>query len=253
MSKTYVIADLHGRFDLLLKAFEIIEKEIRLDDGDKIVTLGDYVDRGPQSRQIIQFLRGFQNGGAAYPEKLVCLRGNHEAMMLEVLENPLPSKVQWWLGNGGGATLISYGHPTNAPFDGSHVDANDLAWLLSLPVVYLDEHRVFVHAGVERSRPLVRQSEHEMMWRIYKGSSNDFEGGYQPHPDEPMRHVVHGHHQHNDVKRFEHRTDLDTYAWRTGRLAIGVFDSNVPGGPVDILWAKGPSYEDFMREFTRAA
>jgi serine/threonine protein phosphatase 1 len=104
MSKTYAIADLHGRYDLFEKAFNAI-----FDQGErdaKIITLGDYIDRGPESCMLIDILRIAQrlsNG------KMICLKGNHEDIMWQTCRKPLDPG--WWIGNGGGTTLRSYGHP----------------------------------------------------------------------------------------------------------------------------------------------
>src|SRR6266404_6878529 len=108
MSLTYAIADLHGRFDLLTAAFDAIVKHAA-ERSFKIITLGDYVDRGPQSRQIIDHLMAAQEMGVS----LICLKGNHEDMMVETLRRPL--HPNWWIDNGGGQTLISYGPPLLRP------------------------------------------------------------------------------------------------------------------------------------------
>lgn len=81
MSKTFVIADLHGRYDLLEKAFNAIYD--RREPDATIVTLGDYIDRGPESKLVIDILRAAQNisGG-----KLICLKGNHAARGLSVAD-----------------------------------------------------------------------------------------------------------------------------------------------------------------------
>jgi hypothetical protein len=76
MTKTYVIADLHGRYDLLeLGMRTIVHDTSFFHSGDSIVTLGDYVDRGPQSRQIIEYLMAMQRDLGS---RLICLKGNHE-------------------------------------------------------------------------------------------------------------------------------------------------------------------------------
>src|SRR5260370_19032874 len=90
MSLTYAIADLHGRFDLLTAAFDAIVKHAA-ERSFKIITLGDYVDRGPQRPQIIDHLMAAQ-GMAVY---LICLKGHHEAMMGETLRKPL--HTTWWI------------------------------------------------------------------------------------------------------------------------------------------------------------
>src|SRR6267154_6731291 len=167
MSRTYAIADLHGRFDLLTAAFDAIVKHAA-ERSFKIITLGDYVDRGPQSRQIIDHLMAAQEIGVS----LICLKGK-----------------------------------------------DHIVWLENLPLMHIDAHRIFVHAGVDRFKPLDQQDSQVLLWKLYDG--ND-EGGHD------RRHVVHGHHQFEDGPiKHPGRTDLDTFAWYTGRLAVGVFNDEM--------------------------
>ena len=103
MSKTYAIADLHGRLDLLEMALAQIASHAELPA--TLVTLGDYVDRGPDSRKVIgRLMGGLGHGGW----RLICLKGNHEDIMWQTCRRKVPD-CGWRLDNGGGATLISYG------------------------------------------------------------------------------------------------------------------------------------------------
>jgi serine/threonine protein phosphatase 1 len=155
----------------------------------------------------------------------VCLLGNHEAMMLETLLAPLAP--DWWLGNGGGATLISYGHPSDGLYRPEVIPTDHIAWLKVLRLIYADRHRVFVHASVDPALPLDGQSENRLLWYRYPAGANEGYGG---------RHVVHGHHPFEDgPKLYSNRTDLDTLAWKTGRLVVGVFEDEQPGGPIDLI------------------
>ncbi len=108
----------------------------------------------------------------------------------------------------------------------AHID-----WLDARPLMHDDKHRIYVHAGVDPSLPLALQNEKVLLWKRYARAET---GGYG------ARHVVHGH----DVSvegplLFEGRSNLDAGAWRTGRLVIGVFDDDVPGGPVDFITVQG--------------
>jgi serine/threonine protein phosphatase 1 len=215
MSRTYAIADLHGRFDLLEKAFSAIHQHAGGAD-NQIITLGDYIDRGPQSRQIIEHLMAAQKAGM----KLICLKGNHEDMMVETLRKPLDPN--WWVGNGGETTLRSYRN--NVP--DRHLD-----WIAALPSIHADQHRVFVHAGVDPTCPLSDQTDKYLLWYRYINGADIGHG---------KRHVVHGHTPWpHGPERFQNRTNLDTYAWRSGRLVVGVFDDDLPGGPIDLIEVKG--------------
>jgi serine/threonine protein phosphatase 1 len=218
MSLTYVIPDLHGRDDLLGEALAEISAHARGKAG-VIVTIGDYVDKGPKSKEVIDRLLS----GMAEGWRLVALKGNHDSMMVEALQDP--TKMDSWLGKGGDAALASYGG------DPAAVPHAHIAWLDQLRLMHLDAHRLYVHAGVDPDLPLDRQSEATLLCKRYpKG----FSGGYGE------RHVVHGHDNDPDGPLlFEGRTNLDTAAWRTGRLTVGVFDDDKAGGPVDFIVVKG--------------
>jgi len=223
MSLTYAIADLHGRFDLLESAVFEIRKHAGATPF-KIITMGDYVDRGPESREIIEFLMAWQHVDSS----LVCLKGNHEEMMVETIRKPLDP--DWWIANGGDATLISYGHPRKGSYQPDVVPADHLAWLDALPLMHVDEYRVFVHAGVDPTCPLDEQKAAVLLWWRYPDGTDVGHG---------ERHVVHGHHKFADgPKCYVNRTDLDTFAWYTGRLVIGVFDDSRRGGPVEFIEVK---------------
>jgi len=219
MSLTYVIPDIHGRDDLLGEALAGIAAHCRGDAG-VIVTIGDYVNKGPQSKEVIdRMLSGVADGW-----RLIALKGNHDVMMAEALRNP--AKMESWLEKGGDAALASYGG------DPAAVPQAHIAWLDGLRPLYLDAHRLYVHAGVDPEIPLDRQSEATLFCKRYP---RGFSGGYG------ARHVVHGHDNDPDGPLlFEGRTNLDTAAWRTGRLTVGLFDDDRPGGPVDFIVVKGP-------------
>jgi serine/threonine protein phosphatase 1 len=219
MTLTYVIPDLHGRFDLLCDALAKVEAHAAGHHGT-IVALGDYVNKGRDSKRVVERMRaGIFDGWRLFP-----LKGNHDAMMVEALRNP--SKMRGWMEKGGDATLRSYGG------DPAAIPQADIAWLDGLPLLHTDPYRIFVHAGLDSELALDAQSEHTLLWKRYpKG----YGGGFGD------RHVVHGHNSFAaGPELYEGRTNLDTLAWRTGRLVSGVFDDAKPGGPVDFVVAVGP-------------
>ncbi|NTF69351.1 metallophosphoesterase [Rhizobium rhizogenes] len=237
MTKTYVIADLHGRYDLLKAAIAHIERSRH--SGGTIVFTGDYVDRGPQSRQIIETLMA----GPSDPMRWtwVCLRGNHEEIMIAGCMGAL----SWWIPNGGGATLVSYGakQGEDAKDALAFVPQEHLRWMHSLPVIHTDGKRLFVHAGVQGGVSLDEQDEQSNTWMLYLDGAEDGYafGGHDLH-------VVHGHHQHQDGPiLLRGRSNFDTCAWYTGRLVVGVFDDDVAGGPVGTIEINGPSAHE-MKE-----
>jgi serine/threonine protein phosphatase 1 len=217
MSNTFVIPDIHGRLDLLEAGLAEIGAQSN-GRGNTIVTIGDYVDKGPASRGVIELLRSGVGGF-----DLVTLKGNHDAMMVDALRDH--SKMTDWLRKGGDTALASYGG------DPAHVPQTDIDWLDGRPLFHADRHRLYVHAGVDPATPLDLQREETLLWKRYpKGYSEGFGD----------LHVVHGHDNDPDGPLlYRGRTNLDTLAWRTGRLTIGVFDDDRPGGPVDFIVVNG--------------
>ncbi|MCW6507733.1 metallophosphoesterase family protein [Lichenifustis flavocetrariae] len=214
---TYAIADLHGAFDLIELAMAQIERHAEAASAGSrtLIFLGDYIDRGSRSREIIERLMAGPRDGWRW----VCLKGNHEAMMIEALRDPLDEEL--WIENGGEATLMSY----SDDWLPGQVPDSHLAWVESLPLLHADQHRVFVHAAVDPTRPLDAQDEHALMWSRT--------GNALGHGD---RFVVHGHTPHpQGPVRDGNSINLDTLAWKTGRLVVGVFDDDRAGGPVDLI------------------
>ena len=210
---TFAVADLHGRLDLLEAAVEAID-EYPTEAVQTVVFLGDYIDRGPRSAEVVERLAA----GPPTGRRWVCLKGNHEAMMALALRDP--EKLEWWISNGGDRTIESYGSRRD-------VMIRHLRWIEALPFLHVDTHRVFVHAGVDPDIPLAEQDESTLLWKRYPVASDAGHG---------IRHVVHGHDPDVEGPLLRTgRTCLDTLAWRTGRLAVGVFDDVRPGGPIDLI------------------
>jgi serine/threonine protein phosphatase 1 len=217
MSQTFVIPDIHGRLDLLCDGLAEIAARAQ-GEGNTIVAIGDYVDKGPASKGVIDRLSSGVEGF-----RLVALKGNHDVMMAGALRDP--SQIKDWLAKGGDAALASYGgDPANVPQE--HID-----WLDGLPLFHIDVHRLYVHAGIDPKISLDQQDEKTLLWKRYpKGNSDGFGN----------LHVVHGHDNDPDGPLlYPGRTNLDTLAWRTGRLTIGIFDDDRPGGPIDFIVIKG--------------
>src|SRR5579863_4929464 len=136
MGQTFVIPDIHGRLDLLCDGLAQIAARSR-DKTSIIVTLGDYVDKGPASKGVIERLRS----GVGEGFTLVALKGNHDAMMVDALRDP--SKMTGWMAKGGDAALASYGGDmANVPQ--AHID-----WLDRLRLSHVDAYRLYVHAGID--------------------------------------------------------------------------------------------------------
>lgn len=219
--RTYVLPDLHGRLDLLDEALRLIDAEE--EPGPyRVVFLGDYIDRGPESAGVIARLRA----GPARPDvEWVCLRGNHEDLALS------PDRLDGWLRNGGDAALASYEALPLLVF------LEDLRWMAGLPLWFDDGVRLYVHAGVDPSLPLEEQDQRTLTWvRHHFLEASGFAID---------RHIVHGHTPHWAGKPdagmpelLTHRTNLDVAAYASGVLCIGFFDPGLPGGPVGFLRAE---------------
>jgi serine/threonine protein phosphatase 1 len=105
----YAVGDIHGRYDLMQKALQEIARDGG-QDAATVVFLGDYIDRGPQSREVIACL---MQGPARPSNRWICLRGNHEQMAWDAYQ--AGSDPHLWLDNGGDATLRSFGGALPAP------------------------------------------------------------------------------------------------------------------------------------------
>lgn len=223
MPTTYTIADLHGRRDLLEAALAAIGAR----GGGTVVFLGDYLDRGPDSQGVVRRLMA----GPPDDQVWATLMGNHEAYLLAALDDP--SLREHWLAVGGRETLISYGWSGTGPAEMHHIPVAHRRWMRHLAQYRYDRHRIYVHAGLDPTLRLEDQTEQRLLWQFHTPESDLAYRGL---------HVVHGHEDRIDGPiRLRNRTNLDTLAWQTGRLSIGVFDDATPGGPVEILTIQGPA------------
>ena len=151
----YAIGDIHGCLDLLNKLLDTIKAESAPDT--PIIFLGDYVDRGRQSAQVLARLFELNT---SEPEKYICIMGNHEKMMLEFIDDPLGRGARW-LVNGGSDTLKSYGVTglKTRPNVEDALDAADAleaampkglqAWLRDLPTIWSSGNVHCVHAALD--------------------------------------------------------------------------------------------------------
>lgn len=210
----YAVGDVHGCLDEL----RALENEIRRDaarlPGEKlIIMLGDYVDRGPSSAGVIAHLLSPPPEGFTR----ICLAGNHEVAMLDFLEGRIPRRD--WVGIGAKATLLSYGIDADyiAGMGNDREDAvirrmvpkSHLAFLKALPVLVESPRYVFVHAGIRPGVPLAEQSDREL---------TTIRTAFTKNADLLDRFVVHGHTPIETPQLEGRRLNIDTAAFRTGRL-----------------------------------
>lgn len=215
----YAIGDVHGRLDLLDDLLDRIRRDADRHPSDSarsLVFLGDYVDRGSESRGVIERLLADPVPGFA----TVRLMGNHEEAMLAFLDGE--SDGLDWLSYGGVETLMSYGVPLRSlPRTGQAVKAlrgdlveavpaRHVAFLRACVLHHSVGDYLFVHAGVRPGISLERQTRTDMMW-----IRDDFLRVRIPLPG---RVVVHGHTICDLPQNRTHRINIDTGAFASGRL-----------------------------------
>ena len=148
--RTIVIGDVHGCYKELKELMTILETEGAYDRNiDKLVFLGDYIDRGTDSRLVIKFIRELQEKN----DNVIALMGNHEDMLLDYLKNINDN----WTFNGYTSTMESY-----KGFEKQF--KKDVQWIRTLPIYHEDEHFIYVHAGIDPYKPMEEQDEFNMLW-----------------------------------------------------------------------------------------
>jgi serine/threonine protein phosphatase 1 len=201
---TCAVGDIHGCIDQLRQLVELVRTENKI---DRWVFLGDYIDRGPGSKEVIDLLMSLQQ-----ETDVVCLKGNHEAMLIEAVEDD--SDLDLWLVNGGFATLQSFDLA-----DAFALTAKYLDWLGSLPLYHDDGRRFFVHAGVNQTPPHKTPAE-VMLWIRDPFLTSDRDWG---------RLIVHGHTPGMAVTTTPYRVNLDTACVYGGKLTAALFSDDQAG------------------------
>jgi serine/threonine protein phosphatase 1 len=238
MPPIYAIGDIHGHLGLLEQAHARIEVD-RAAYGTPdapVVHVGDLVDRGPDSRKVIDFLIKGQADGRAW----VVLKGNHDRMFTGFLDDPhlrdaglRPIYSYLHPRIGGAATLESYGlsSPGDRPLAPVHaealasVPAAHRAFLSALPTHFIHGTRLFVHAGINPARALSEQSETELLWIRDPFLNHTGPFGWL---------VVHGHTALERATHYGNRLNLDSGAAYGGPLSAVVIEG-------DKAWLLGES------------
>ncbi|MEM8793161.1 MAG: metallophosphoesterase family protein [Pseudomonadota bacterium] len=214
--RVYAVGDIHGRMDLLRDLMdEILLDAQRYEGVADLVFLGDYVDRGEDSRAVLDFLIGLRGRRDINP---VYILGNHERMLLDFLE--MPEQGPRWLRYGGLQTLMSYGISTpgavNEPETLAKIraDLSDAmgahrAFLGQMPLWHRRGNMLFAHAGANPAKGPRDQNEHALLW----GHPRFFD---TPRDDELW--VVHGHTVVEEPEIAQGRIAVDTGAYFSNRL-----------------------------------
>lgn len=236
----YAIGDIHGQLSELHRVLELIEA-----DGGKdaqIVFLGDYTDRGPDSKSVIDLLIK----GRDTDRNWTFLMGNHDRMFSWFMEDyprddaHLPIELYWLHARLGGDTaLASYG-VNFGPKDRKsaiHEDATKrvpqehLDFLQNLQLTYETDDLFFAHAGIRPGVPLEQQTEHDLLW-----IREEFHASTTAHP----KLIVHGHTPIDQPTHYGNRVNLDAGKGRGFPLAVAVFEGHdcallTDGGRVDLV------------------
>jgi serine/threonine protein phosphatase 1 len=222
--RLYAIGDIHGAPDRMLDAIARIEQDGGRDA--RIVFLGDYVDRGPQSREVIDFLME----GLAKGRNWICLLGNHDRMFSMFMEDyprtdkHLPVGYHWLHDRIGGVeTLESYGIQIaeKERIENIHeraltaVPKEHLSFLDSLHYSHQEGDCLFVHAGIRPGVPLEQQDKNDLIW-----IRDNFLDDRTEHPFL----VVHGHTPVDEATHFGNRVALDTGCGYGKPLMPAVFE-----------------------------
>jgi serine/threonine protein phosphatase 1 len=222
--RVYAIGDVHGRADLLVKLCEMIKADIAgaVPAKTTVIFLGDYIDRGFHSREVIEYLINLEISGA----ELVFLAGNHEDMMSRFFTDP--AECQLWLGVGGIAALASYGVFLRDDSDIEDMLQASTELLKAMPTSHRDfllqlgEHYqvgeyLFVHAGLRPGVPLTAQRRSDKLSIRRQFTESDFDFGLR---------VVHGHSGVKKPVTTKNRIAIDTGAFATGVLTAAVIESD---------------------------
>jgi serine/threonine protein phosphatase 1 len=237
----YAIGDIHGCADLLEPLLEGIDAHVEAHGAAdaRLAFLGDYIDRGPDSAGALSAIRGLER---AHPDRVICLMGNHERMMLDFLGDP--ARAGFWLRNGGVETLESFGIPPEAIRAGAFAAEGAEAlrrrlrtalpsgmedWLRSRPLLSRSGNVWMIHAAANPDVPLSAQSERTLLWGHPE---------FLTRPRDDGAWVVHGHTVVETPLAQDGRIAVDTGAVYTGRLTAAAIS---PAGEVDFLEAtSGP-------------
>lgn len=148
--RTVVIGDIHGCYKELKELVLTLEKKGEYNKNtDKLIFLGDYIDRGKDSRLVIKFIRDLQKDN----NNVIALMGNHEDMLL----NYYKGINNDWLYNGHMETLDSY-KGFNKQFN------KDMQWMKTLPLYHEDENFIYVHAGIDVNKQMKNQNKNTLLW-----------------------------------------------------------------------------------------
>jgi serine/threonine protein phosphatase 1 len=153
--RIFAVGDIHGCYDKLAAMMKILPWD--RENGDLLLFIGDYIDRGPKSREVVEYLVNIRKKGG----ELIFLKGNHEKMLLDYYIHQKDQML--YVANGGAETIASYveGGIGRKAFV---LPEDHLEFFLSLSLYYETEDYIFVHAGLRDGIPLDAQTEEDLLW-----------------------------------------------------------------------------------------
>ncbi len=224
----YAIGDIHGHLGLLQAAHDRIADDMARHGPGQVIHVGDLVDRGPDSRGVIEFLIQ----GIAAGQDWVVLKGNHDRMFTRFMTNPhepepgLRAELSWLHPRlGGSDTLRSYGveNAGDRPVAKVHADAvaavpqAHLDFLAARPTLHRAGDCAFVHAGVRPGLALTNQTETDLVW--IREPFLSYTGSFGPL-------IVHGHTALDQATHYGNRLNLDSSAAYGGALSAVVIEGH---------------------------
>jgi len=150
IKRLITIGDIHGCYQQLV---ELIEKELKLSKDDKLILLGDYIDRGPHSKEVLDYIMQLMEDGF----NIIPLMGNHEDLLLKALTD-FQQNVTWCY-NGGNRTLQSFGVDEPTEIDTKYID-----FIKSLKYYHIEDDFIFVHAGLNDNVTNPFDDTYHMLW-----------------------------------------------------------------------------------------
>lgn len=218
--RVFAVGDIHGHADLLGRIATLVADDLAKSRpaAASTVFLGDYIDRGPAASAVVDRLVH-----RAFPTPIVTLRGNHEQMLLDGLEDP--RRLEDWLFNGGAETAQSYGVDVDrrllrdpdalADALAAAIPQSHITFLRGTALSHTVDGYFFCHAGIEPGIPLDRQEREVLLWIRQSFHASTADHG---------KVVVHGHTPVPKPEMLPNRINIDTGAFYSGRLTCLVLE-----------------------------
>ena len=218
----FAIGDIHGCLKQLISLQKnILNTKNFKKDNDLLLYIGDYIDRGPHSKDVISQIIKLQKENI----KSIFLMGNHEQVMIDFLFNKI-NNLKYWLNLGADQTFKSYEIEVVEFIKDGFQDDNieklrlrllekmskeDLEFFKNLKISYIAGDYLFVHAGIDPIKSLSKQSKKDILWsRAEKFFDKDFKF---------EKIIVHGHTPETEVVNFPYRINIDTGCFFSGKLS----------------------------------